>query len=194
MEKVKVGRVKIGSDVVKAGRVNLPLLKGEDGKDGIDGKDYIITEKDKQDIVSNVKTDLQPFLYEVKDTSDTALSIAKGANQSLVFNDYAEMINEISKLSNNKQVVGQNILIVTLNVPDLWISEISDVFIPYTYTSDEELVKKLKENISVQIGYYKFSALETQKVDLTEYVTLEKFNEEIGNIASLLDTINGEVI
>lgn len=194
MEKVKVGRVKVGSDIVKAGRVNLPLLKGEDGKDGIDGKDYIITEKDKQDIVSDVKTDLQPFLYEVKDTSDTALSIAKGANQSLVFNDYAEMINEISKLSNNKQVVGQNILIVTLNVPDLWISEISDVFIPYTYISDEELIKNLKENVSVQIGYYKFSALETQKVDLTEYVTLEKFNEEIGNIASLLDTINGEVI
>ena len=41
---------------------------------------------------------------------------------------------------------------------------------------------------------YEKQVLETQKVDLSEYVTRTEFNETIGDISSLLDIINGEVI
>ena len=41
----------------------------------------------------------------------------------------------------------------------------------YTYTTDEAFTTALATNGYVQVGYYKLSALETQKVDLTNYVT-----------------------
>ena len=61
-------------------------------------------------------------------------------------------------------------MIVTLNIPDLWVSEIAETRKTYTYTSDEEFANELKTNGTVQVGFYKLSALETQKVDLTGYV------------------------
>ena len=98
-------------------------------------------------------------------------SIAKGANQALSYSNYQSMITEFNSLSNNAYNVGQNVMIVTLNVPDLWISAIESTSQSYTYTSDSDFTNALAVNGYVQIGYYKLSALETQKVDLTNYVT-----------------------
>lgn len=98
-------------------------------------------------------------------------SIAKGANQALSYNNYQTMITEFNSLLNNAHNVGQNVMIVTLNVPDLWISAIESTSQSYTYTSDSDFTNSLATNGYVQVGYYKLSALETQKVDLTNYVT-----------------------
>ena len=164
----------------------------------LDGKDYILTENDKNEIAKTVKPlvkqEIQPTLDGIKDTAETAVSIAKGANQSLVYENYSTMITTFNSLKNDVYKVGQNILIITLNVPDLWISEVLEENTQYSYTSDKDFISILEENGSVQIGYYKISALETQKVVLSEYVTQDEFNEKIGEISSLLDTINGEVI
>ena len=62
-------------------------------------------------------------------------------------------------------------MIVTLEVPDLWISGIESTSSTYTYTTDSAFTTALSTNGYVQVGYYKLSALETQKVDLTNYVT-----------------------
>lgn len=97
-------------------------------------------------------------------------SIAKGANQALSFGDYSTMINVLNVLNNDTYIVGQNILVVTLNVPDLWVSNIAEESIAYNYTTDEDFTNQLKENGFVQVGYYQLSALETQKVDLTDYI------------------------
>ena len=98
-------------------------------------------------------------------------SIAKGSNQALSFANYSAMVTEFNSLAGNEYNVGQNVMVVTLEVPDLWISGIESTSSTYTYTTDEAFTAALATNGYVQVGYYKLSALETQKVDLTNYVT-----------------------
>lgn len=98
-------------------------------------------------------------------------SIAKGSNQALSFANYSAMVTEFNSLTGNEYSVGQNVMVVTLEVPDLWISGIESTSSTYTYTTDEAFTAALATNGYVQVGYYKLSALETQKVDLTNYVT-----------------------
>ena len=119
--------------------------------------------------------------------ADTAMNIAKGANQSVSFNDYATMIGFLNGLPSSELQYnrGQNILIVTLNVPDLWVMDVVGVNEPYTYTSDADFISELTSNGYVRVGCYMLAALETQKVDLTEYVTKEEF----GSVETALDTI-----
>ena len=114
--------------------------------------------------------EIREIADNAEDNAETAVSIAKGANQSLVYGDYNTMITALNAIAKETYKVGQNILIITLNVADLWISAIAEKSIEYTYTSDDDFVAILKEQGYVQVGYYKLSALETQKVELGEYV------------------------
>lgn len=145
------------------------------------GTDYW-TNADKAEIlqsaVTQVETDIQPTLTSIQNTADTAnstantaKSIAEGANQALSYSNYQTMITAFNALANNVYNIGQNVMIVTLEVPDLWISGIESTSVSYTYTTDEAFTTALAINGYVQVGYYKLSALETQKVDLTEYVS-----------------------
>ena len=115
-------------------------------------------------------------------------SIAKGANQALSYSNYQSMINVFNNLANNVYNVGQNVMIVTLQVPDLWISSIESTSQTYTYTSDSDFVNALATNGYVQVGYYRLSALETQKVDLTNYVTFTSYPS--GATAGVIKTLN----
>lgn len=130
--------------------------------------EYNIDGSTKQDIEDN-------SLDTVHKTIPTAInevnSIAKGANQALSYSNYQAMITVFNSLANNVYNVGQNVMIITLEVPDLWISSIESTSQTYTYTTDEAFTTALATNGYVQVGYYKLSALETQKVDLTNYVT-----------------------
>ena len=156
--------------------------KGEDGENGTDGHDGVDghtpvrgtdywTTQDKQEIVTDVETDLQLTITAIQNTANTAESIARGANQSLSFSNYQAMITAFNSLANNVYSTGQNVMIITLNVPDLWISSIESTSQTYTYTTDEAFTTALETNGYVQVGYYRLSALETQKVDLTNYYT-----------------------
>lgn len=115
---------------------------------------------------------------ELENTASSTLDSAKeytdekfnGANKAVSFVNYSSMITSLNALSNTSYSVGQNIMIVTLQVPDLWINEVAEESVSYTYVSDDDFVADLNTNGSVQVGYYKLSALETQKVDLTDYV------------------------
>ena len=102
-------------------------------------------------------------------------SIAKGANQALSYSNYQAMITVFNSLANNVYNVGQNVMIITLEVPDLWISGIESTSQSYTYTTDEAFTTELATNGYVQVGYYRVSALETQKVDLTNYVQFNNY-------------------
>jgi hypothetical protein len=107
---------------------------------------------------------------EANEKADTAISIAKGANKALDYLDYANMIANFNAFEKNKFNTGQNIMIKKLNVPDMWIYQLSEEYKPYTYTTDEEVINLLLSDVGFQVGYYVLSALETQKVDLTDYV------------------------
>lgn len=164
------------------------------------GTDYIITQQDYQEIADVVETDIQPTISAIEttannakttannantiantanSTANTAKSIAEGANQSLSYNNYQSMITEFNALADDIYNVGQNVMIVTLEVPDLWISAIQSTSISYTYTTDEAFINELATNGYVQVGYYRLSALETQKVDLTNYYTKSEANTEL---------------
>ena len=97
-------------------------------------------------------------------------SIAKGANQAIAFPDYYNIVTAFNLIDEDYFRVGQNVYVIALNVPDLWISKIETTSVPYTYTTDEAFINDLTTNGYVQVGYYKLSVLETQKVDLTNYV------------------------
>ena len=116
-------------------------------------------------------------------------SIAKGANQALSYSNYQAMITAFNSLANNVYNVGQNVMIVTLEVPNLWISGIESTSSTYTYTSDSDFTNSLATNGYVQVGYYKLSSLETQKVDLTNYVQFTDYASE--NNVGVIKAANG---
>jgi hypothetical protein len=102
-----------------------------------------------------------------------------GANKAVSFADYSSMILSLNELSNTVYTVSQNIMIVTRKVPDLWVSAIVDRRVSYTYVSDDDFVNELDTNGIVQVGYYVLSPLETQKVDLTEYIKKDSVDSEL---------------
>lgn len=97
-----------------------------------------------------------------------------GSNKAVVYADYSSMVMALNSASVDAYAVGQNIYIETLDVPDLWISGVSETSTPYTYTNDSVFNLRLKNSGSVKVGYYTLSALETQKVDLSVYPTTEQ--------------------
>ena len=143
------------------------------------GDDYIITYEDKREICEIVapwiREDIQPNLDEAKEIAETAESIAKGANQTLSYEDYEEMLLVFNSLPKDKYKVGQNIYIKTLKVPDLWISEIYENSVNQEYFGDDYIINTIANYGTIQVGYYGLSMLETQKVDLTNYVKISDF-------------------
>ena len=97
-------------------------------------------------------------------------SIALGANQAIAYADYSAMVTAFNSATDTDYRVGQNIYIATLDVPDLWVSSVESSSVTYTYTTDSAFTTALSTDGYVQVGYYKLRALETQKVDLTNYV------------------------
>ena len=106
----------------------------------------------------------------VAEKADEAYSLAKGATKAFVYDTYSDMISELNILPKTELQVNYHVMIREVCVPDLWISGISDGHVEYTYTSNEDFIVDLTEDGIVQVGYFVLSALETQKVDLSEYV------------------------
>lgn len=148
----------------------------------ITGKELITSsyhDSTKQNVtdesLNTVNKNIVPAINEVD-------SIAKGANQALSYGNYSAMVTAFNSLANNVYNVGQNVMIITLQVPDLWISGIESTSSTYTYTTDEAITTALSTNGYIQVGYYKLSALETQKVDLTDYATKTYVNNLFNSI------------
>ena len=120
----------------------------------------------KQDITDN---NLQTTNKTITGAINEIDSIARGANQALVYLNYSAMITAFNSALSTVYNVGQNIYIETVEVPDLWISSIESTSSTYTYTTDEAFITALETNGYVQVGHYKLSALETQKADLTGF-------------------------
>ena len=124
--------------------------------------------------VGDKLTNLGTSVNGIKEGLSTVESIAKGANQCLSYESYEAMITALNAMDNTKLKKGQNIYIGTVGVPDLWIYSVEESSSSYTFTDDDTLANAVKENVAVQIGYYKVAQLETQKVDLSGYVTSDK--------------------
>lgn len=126
--------------------------------------------------IASMRTKYDREIDEISDKLTETESIAKGANQAVSFDDYETMIAALNNLPSDKYNCGQNVMIVTVKVPDLWVSAVAEESTEYTYTSDEDFVADLEENGSVQVGHYVLSQLETQKVNLTDYAKIGVFS------------------
>ncbi len=149
------------------------------GKDGKDGADYILTPEDKQALAAEAAANAMetPVLQqavsdsrEALDRSVTAELLAKGMNTAKGFADYAALIAELNEAPADKYKVGQSFLIVTLNVPDLWVSAVEETTAPYEYADDTTVIALLQSVGYIRVGHYSLSMLETLKQDLTNYV------------------------
>ena len=125
---------------------------------------YVTSVNGGSGVVTGIAT--QQELNEVR-------TIAEGAGAAMSFSNYASLVSDFNNAADDDYKLGQSIYINTLDVPDLWIYEVSNISVLYYYTTDEAFTDLLKQQGYVQIGYYKVAALETQKVDLTNYATLD---------------------
>lgn len=114
--------------------------------DGQKGDTYEITEEDYEEIENQVKNDIQPILEKIENTSKQAEIIAKGKATGYVFDTLEDLELWLQNETNvNKLVLGDNLYIRTIGVPDYWW-----------------------DGSSKQV-------LETEKPDLTEYAKKEQF-------------------
>lgn len=98
-------------------------------------------------------------------------TLYEGAQKALAYTNYSAMITTFNALASDVYKVGQNVYVQTLNVPDLWVYSVEASSSTYTYIDDATFVNDLLTNGYVQVGYYRLAYLETNKVDLTNYVT-----------------------
>ena len=108
-------------------------------------------------------------------------SVAKNANIAKGYANYSSIITELNSASATAFKVGQSLYVQTQEVPDLWIISIESSSIPYTYTTDAAFVTATGASGGQQVGYYKLAQLETEKVDLADYVTDTEMNQAIGD-------------
>lgn len=114
---------------------------------------------------NNIDSNLEAT--NVQDAIDTVASISKGKNRARVFNTTEDMNTWLSdEVNKGTAIVGDNLYIVALDVPDWWISEV------------------LEEADADTGFFYKIAQLETQKVDLT---TIES---ELNNKVSKTDIVD----
>ena len=126
----------------------------------------------KQDITDNTLT-------TINKTVPTAInevnSIAKLANQAKSFSTYQAFINYLNTAEKTEFIPGQSFMIQTKLIPDLWVYSVENTSVQYTYTTDEDFITYTNQATGGQVGYYKLAQLETQKVDLTDYVTFNDY-------------------
>ena len=117
----------------------------------------------RSDLSTNSKSSLVSAINETN-------SIAKGATVALSLNSYSDLVSTFSSLGKDTYKLGQTVFIKTLNVPDVWVSGISNTSSEYNYTTDAQVILDLNSD-TFKVGFYSFSKMETQKVDLSNYAT-----------------------
>lgn len=150
---------------------------------------YVHTDNNFSNNYKNKIEENSNLVSAALETGNTAISIAQGANQAKSFNTYGEMVEWFNQNLNWGEIdnvlldyqIGQNIMIGTVNVPDVWIAELpySADFIEYIYTTEEDFANDLKTAVEngefLRVGYVRLGILETQKVDLTDYIKDENY-------------------
>lgn len=113
-------------------------------------------------------TNAQDMKYATKQEVQEAMA---GKAKTYTYDDYKSFVTAVDALGNTAMGVGDNVLIKTLDVPDMWVTRVNAVSTQYVYTTDQDIVNRLNTTNGLTVGYYTFSKLETTKVDLDPYQT-----------------------
>lgn len=92
-----------------------------------------------------------------------------GKPTTKTYENYQAFVAAMGLLSKSDLKVGDNIYIKTLDVPDMWVTAVNETSTAYTYTNDQAIINALDTTAGLNVGYFTFSKLETEKVDLLEY-------------------------
>ena len=117
--------------------------------------------------------------------------LAKGANQAKSYKTYQDFVDSFNSMEKGLWNNGQIFNIATTFVPDLWIFGQSEDKIEFVYTSDDEIYNLLENEGTFQVGYYILGAMETGKVDLSDYPTKTDLQTAIDS--AIKTTLNTEV-
>lgn len=131
--------------------------------------------------VDNTSDINKPISISTQQALDKINAVILGRSDAIAFDRYFYMVNALSTYDKKKYNVGQSIYIRTLNVPDVWIYSVDDVYEEYFYENDEVLIDSLQNPGFVKIGYYTIAALETGKISLDDYVTVDTNQTIKGN-------------
>jgi hypothetical protein len=110
---------------------------------------------------------------------DTVEAIALGAEKAISYNNYSEMVNTLNSLPKDFFRPGQDINVVTMRVPDIWVAYVDDTHEPYTYVDDNTIAETLKTIGLLKIGYFRLGQRDSEKVELVDYAKKDqvaKFN------------------
>lgn len=161
---------------------------------------------------------LKNDLDEVNSTANYAHTIALGKNNANVYNNYTEFVDWIDsygynftdlfdpiKTGRNTLEIGKNIYVRTLDIPDGWIMEAPESAVPFcenikadAAAAGRTLDKHIKYLFETQ-GYFatkwvKVAALETQKVDLSEFYNKAEIDTTIEKVENKIDSIRNIVL
>lgn len=91
--------------------------------------------------------------------------------------DYADVVAYLNPLEATELVVGQDIYVLTIDTPDLWISEVKANSVPYTYVDDDTLLSDINTGGGkLQIGYYSVSIAESVGAGVFELLSNKSSN------------------
>lgn len=120
-----------------------------------------------------------------------------GKASTKTYENYQAFVTAMGLLPKSELKVGDNIYIKKLDVPDMWVTAVNATSASYTYTSDQAIINALDTTNGLTVGYFSFSKLETEKVDLASYQTktdnsLETTNKTVvGAINEVKGTADG---
>lgn len=120
--------------------------------------------KATQDASGNVITSTYATKNELRDG-------LAGRATTKTYENYQAFVTAIGLLSKSELKVGDNIYIKKLDVPDMWVTAVNAASTSYTYTNDQAIINALDTTSGLTVGYFSFSKLETEKVDLSTYQT-----------------------
>ena len=104
--------------------------------------------------------------------------VIENINYAIGVDDYETLIENLNSFDKGSYNIGQSFKIKTLNVPDLWVSEILENKVEYTYVSDEEIINNLLNNGYIQVGYFKLMSMEIL-ANFSNYITRDELNNKL---------------
>lgn len=186
----KVSKVlRLAGTLQAGGETSVPYDGSKDTQLTMDGNDFVTggsSSSSTQSVSYSLKkTGVTPGTYQGIQVDDKGRVIAAedkeyatknelreglaGKATTKTYDNYQAFVTAMGLLPKSELKVGDNIYIKQLDVPDMWVTAVNATSTTYTYTNDQAIINALDTTAGFNVGYFVFSKLETEKVDLSEY-------------------------
>lgn len=154
---------------------------------------------DRLNVVDNLDSESSEDVLSANQ-GNVLFKMVKAIPQGRSFSTINALVTALNGYIVTELNVGSNLYVQALNVPDFWVYSVEATNVPYSYTTDQALIDEINSKGSVKIGYYRISKLETDKVDLTDYVKKEYLEDNyynkkyIDDIENRINDIDDDVV